>query len=99
VNRQIYPPNALFPLRGDVSAEAGATSVIVIGIQTIPVSPILPSLTVPQTLVAIGGAEYIPTDLDTSIQINGVPVSDDYDIGINLLLSSNSDSPVLVNGA
>jgi hypothetical protein len=36
LNRQIYP-SALFPLRGDISAESGATSVIVQGIQGIPV--------------------------------------------------------------
>ena len=36
MNRQIFP-SALFPLRGDISAEAGATSVIVQGIQGIPV--------------------------------------------------------------
>ena len=35
-NRQVFPAG-LFPLRGDISAEAGATSVIVQGIQGIPV--------------------------------------------------------------
>ena len=35
-NRQVYP-SSLFPLRGDVSAESGATSVLVTGIQGIPV--------------------------------------------------------------
>jgi hypothetical protein len=98
MNRQAYPAS-LFPLRGDLSAEAGAVRVVVIGIQTIPVSATLPSLTVPQTLVAIGGTEYVPTDLDTSIQVNGVPVSDDYEISCNLPLSTNSGTPVLVNGA
>ncbi len=36
MNRQVFPA-ALFPLRGDISAEAGATSVTVQGIQGIPV--------------------------------------------------------------
>jgi len=36
VNRQVFP-SSLFPLRGDISAEAGATSVTVTGIQGIPV--------------------------------------------------------------
>ncbi len=35
-NRQVFP-SSLFPLRGDISAEAGATSVTVTGIQGIPV--------------------------------------------------------------
>ena len=38
-NRQTYPADALFPLRGDLSAEAGATSVEVIGLQNIPIAP------------------------------------------------------------
>jgi hypothetical protein len=36
-NRQVWP-SSLFPLRGDLSAEAGATTVKVIGIQGISVS-------------------------------------------------------------
>lgn len=36
MNRQCFP-SSLFPLRGDISAEAGATTVTVIGIQKIPV--------------------------------------------------------------
>jgi hypothetical protein len=36
MNRQVFP-SSLFPLRGDISAEAGATSVTVQGIQGIPV--------------------------------------------------------------
>ena len=36
MNRQVFP-SSLFPLRGDISAESGATSVIVQGIQGIPV--------------------------------------------------------------
>jgi len=35
-NRQVYP-SSLFPLRGDVRAEAGATTVIVQGLQGIPI--------------------------------------------------------------
>ena len=36
-NRCVYP-SSLFPLRGDLSAEAGATSVLVTGIQGTPVN-------------------------------------------------------------
>ena len=35
MNRETYPA-ALFPLRGDLSAEAGATTVEVTGLQNIP---------------------------------------------------------------
>ena len=97
MNRQVYP-SSLFPLRGDISAEAGAVRVTVIGLQTIPISSTLPSDTVPQTLVAIGGNEYIPTNLDTSIQVNGVPISDDYDIGVNLPIGP-AGTPIKVNGS
>lgn len=33
-----------------------------------------------------------------SIQVNSIPVSDDYDIGVNLALGV-TESPVLINGA
>jgi hypothetical protein len=39
MNRQVFPPNALFPLRGDLSAENGATKVEVIGLQNILMEP------------------------------------------------------------
>lgn len=43
MNREIFPAS-LFPLRGDVSAEAGATTATVVGIQTVPVDmPIYPT--------------------------------------------------------
>ena len=41
MNRQTYPA-ALFPLRGDISAEAGQVLVTVKGLQTIPVLATLP---------------------------------------------------------
>jgi hypothetical protein len=97
MNRQVFP-SSLFPLRGDVSAEAGATRVVVQGLQTVPISTTPPSTTAPQTLVAIGGDLYTPEYLDTSIQVNGVPVSDDYDIGVNLAIGP-AGTPVKVNGS
>ena len=36
MNRETYP-SSLFPLRGDVSAEAGATTVTVIGLNGTPI--------------------------------------------------------------
>ena len=37
MNRCVYPAS-LFPLRGDLLAEAGATTVTVVGIQQIPIT-------------------------------------------------------------
>lgn len=105
-NRESYPAS-LFPLRGDISAEAGATSVVVQGLQTIPISTQLPDGSVAvgpaPALVALGGsnvsqAVWTPVPLDNCILVNGVPKSDDYDISVNLPLSSTND-PVFVNGA
>lgn len=93
-NRQVFPAS-LFPLRGDVSAEAGATSVTVVGIQTIPVISGTPSG--PYTLSFVNGA-WTPVPIDTSIQVNGAPMSDDYDIAVNRPLGPAS-TPVKVNGS
>jgi hypothetical protein len=94
-NRENYPAS-LFPLRGDLSAEAGATAVTVVGIQTEPVSATL--AVEGQTLVSVLGV-WTPTTIGGScISINGLPRSDDYDIGVNLTLGTTK-TPVLVNGA
>jgi hypothetical protein len=101
-NRQVVPAS-LFPLRGDVSAEYGATSVRVTGIQGVPVvingsmgSPNVPAG--PYALVYISGIGWTPVPLDCSILCDGVPVSDDYDIAVNLPLGPAS-TPVKVNGS
>ncbi len=93
-NREIYP-SALFPNRGDLSAEAGATTTTVVGIQTVPVTPVLP--TDSQILVDINGV-WTPKSINASITVNQVPVSDDYEIGVNLPLFGNG-GPVSINGA
>jgi hypothetical protein len=72
-NRQVFPA-ALFPLRGDVSAEAGATAVTVTGIQG---SPVLLPLLSGGVLVWINGA-WTPTLINGCVLCNGVPVSGDY---------------------
>ena len=81
-NRQVFP-SSLFPLRGDVSAEAGATSVKVVGIQGNPVvingsagSPTTPIG--PYALVFIAGIGWTPVPLECTVLCDGVPVSDDY---------------------
>jgi hypothetical protein len=72
-NRQCYP-SSLFPLRGDVSAEAAATIVTVTGIEG---SPIILPLVDGGTLVYING-QWVPTVLNGCVYCNGVPVSGDY---------------------
>lgn len=93
-NREIYP-SALFPNRGDLSAEAGATTTTVIGIQTIPVSAVAPTNS--QMFVDIDGV-WTAESINASITVNELPLSDDYSIGVNLPLFGNG-GPVSVNGA
>jgi hypothetical protein len=75
MNRQVYP-SSLFPLRGDVSAEAGATIVEVIGIEGFPISG---PPTGPDTLIFNTTTNtWNPTQLNACVLCNGVPVSGDY---------------------
>jgi len=60
MNRQVWP-SSLFPLRGDLLAEAGATTVTVVGVQAIPITP--PSL-------SING---VGQSFDQQVWINGKP--------------------------
>lgn len=99
-NRETYP-SQLFPLRGDITAEAGDTSVTVVGLQTTPIDS-TPPIGAP-ALVALGGtiitqAIWTPVALDNSILIEGIPVSDDYDIGVELPIGTTG-TPVLVEGS
>ena len=57
-NRQVFP-SALFPLRGDISAESGATTVTVVGVQKIPI-------TAPSLLINGVGQSF-----DQHVYING----------------------------
>lgn len=101
-NREIYP-SALFPNRGDISAEAAAVSTTVVGIQTIPVSPTTPLIG--QSLIAIddgtgsGGVIWTPESAGDWVMINGIPVSDDYEFSFNVTLSNTNSPAVFINGA
>ena len=97
-NRETYPASQS-PLLGDVSGAAGATTVTVTGLQKIPVQASSPSngnvLTYNSALNVwqpAGGSSQ-----NQSILVNSNGVSDDYDIGVNLILGI-SKSPTLVNG-
>ena len=100
-NRQVFP-SSLFPLRGDLSAEAGAVSVKVIGIQGTSVSNVGPTNN--QVLVFNSVTnQYTPssttnTQANQSIQVNGIVMSDDYSVSVNAVLGI-AKSPMFVNGA
>lgn len=96
-NRETYPASQS-PLAGDISGAAGQTLVTVVGIQTVPVDPTLPTDQQKLVYEASTGMWTPATDANESIQVNGIPISDDYDIGVNLILGT-TNSPVLINGA
>lgn len=79
-NRQNFP-SSLFPLRGDISAEAGQTTVTVEGIQTQPVDPAVPDTG--DTFIYEADGVWHPGKTNASVLVNGIPVSDDYDFLVN----------------
>lgn len=83
-NRQIFP-SSLFPLRGDVSAEAGATAVRVIALVGIPIAGDITTILDQQTLVfnAATGQFEFESPANSSIQVNGVTLSDDYEFYVS----------------
>jgi len=94
----------LYPLRGDVSAESGATTVEVIGLQNVLIAP-QPNIdgAVPTYVSANGDIEWIvPVTSGQAILVNGVGESADYLIFVNVYPASNYDSDVFfgirVNG-
>jgi len=94
-------PSSLFPLRGDISAESGATTVLVQGIQNIPVTTEPPADQSVLTFVgANGDIEWLPSGgrLD-AIYVNGNPVSEDALILVNNnFILAGGYLGVLVNG-
>ena len=98
-NQQLFP-QSVYPIAGDVQSAPGSPLVIVKGIQTIPFSSTTPLAG--QVPVFTAG-QWVPssitsTQANESIQVNGVVVSDDYDISVNAVLGI-SNSPLFVNGA
>lgn len=100
MNRQVFP-SSLFPLRGDLSAEAGATSVVVIGIQTVPIDqPISPTDNgkVATFIDADGRIEW-RSGGGNAVEINGTGVSSDKQFFINGITDGSAPVwTVLVNG-
>ena len=77
MNRETFP-SALFPLRGDLNAEAGATTVEVIGLQNIPIkaNPLTDG-TVPTYVAANGDIEWeVPTFNSDNVQFISLVAGD-----------------------
>ena len=77
MNAESYPAT-LFPLRGDVSAEAGATVVKVIGLQglLLGANPLTDG-GVPTYIAANGDIEW-QAGSGSVVRVNGIGVSADY---------------------
>jgi hypothetical protein len=87
-NRENYPAS-LFPLRGDIGAEAGDTVVVVQGIQTIPVTS-TPPTTGGQVLAWNSSLNELDWALgNAAVQINGVGVSTDLVFLLNTAFTIN----------
>lgn len=75
-NRQVFP-SALFPLRGDISAEAGSVTVLVQGIQGIPVTTATPNNgDVPTYNSTLNTLQW--KHGNSVLQVDGVGISADY---------------------
>ena len=92
MNREIVIPNVLYPLTGDVQSTAGSPQVRVTGIQGLPVQFIVPD---PGAFLTFNqnNAEWEPIQR-ACIQVNGLTVSDDYDISVNADHVSVNGTPV-----
>lgn len=100
MNRENYPAS-LFPLRGDISAEAGDVTVRVIGIQGVPIdTPISPTDdgNVATYIDADGRIEW-KSGNRSAVQINGVGVSTDKQFFINGVTDGSAPTWVVkING-
>lgn len=91
MNREIFP-GGTYPLQGDVTSQAGQSTVTVSGIQNRPVISTAPTDQQRLVYIASAGQWQPTTDSNQSVQVNGVKVSDDYTITVN------TPKQVLVNG-
>jgi hypothetical protein len=88
-NRIVYP-SSLFPLRGDLSAESGATTVEVIGLQNVPMAanPLVNGF-VPTYNSANADIEWEASGGGTAVSINGKIVSSDFLFLVNTAFTIN----------
>jgi hypothetical protein len=92
LNREIFP-GGIYPLQGDVTSRAGSQNVTVTGLQGIPVAAGIPTSTALLTYDVNNHQWTAGSPGNSSIQVNGVSVSDDY------IVSVNTPKQILVNGA
>jgi hypothetical protein len=90
MNREIFPA-VLYPLIGDVRSQAGNQKVEVVGIVSIPIAS-TPTLSGQVLEYDLASNSWVPT-LRASIQVNGMTVSDDYIVSVNVV------KEILVNGS
>jgi len=85
MNREIVIPGGagVYPLTGDVQSSAGSPTVRVTGLQGLPIESIVPD---PGAVLTFNqnNAEWEPIQR-ACIQVNGISVSDDYDISVNAI--------------
>jgi hypothetical protein len=86
-NRMTYPAS-LFPLRGDISAEAGQVAVEVIGIQTYPIDNQPAQGDVPAFDSATNTIHWTQGP-GSAITVDGVGVSADYLILCGTAITTN----------
>lgn len=98
-NRQTFP-SSLFPLQGDISAEAGNILVRVQGIQFIPVTTDAPADgSVLTYVLADNEIEWKTSGGNNAVQINAVGVSADKQIFINAVTDGSAPTWVIkING-
>ena len=100
-NQQVWP-QTFGPGAGDILTTPGSPLTTVTGIQTAPVINQYPLNG--QILIFDGPTNrYIPssttnTQANKSIQVNGIVMSDDYEVSVNDVLGI-SNSAMFVNGA
>lgn len=94
-NRQTFPAS-LFPLRGDLSAEAGATTVVVTGIRSIPVTTVAP--TAGQSLIYDAVTNTLIWVTASGILINGLPSSSSKQVFINGVTDGSTLFVIEING-
>lgn len=94
MNREIVIPGGagVYPLTGDVLSKAGSSTVTVVGIQGLPIKQIVPDTGAVLTFNQ-NNADWEPI-VRACIQVNGLTVSDDYDISVNASHVSLNGTPI-----
>ena len=79
-NRETYPASQS-PLQGDLSGTAGATTVTVVGLQTVPVAPGTPPTGADLVFDGTQWSGQLPANI--ALELNGQDFSDDWEFMVN----------------